>query len=225
MKRFVYICSFGLLLMWICLCCQSSGEARNSAKAPFAGYTHIRYSFYKDSTGRLYERKSTFDGKNEGTRFDPYIRVWSKDSNWYAELGSILDTSTYEHVYGCDFSKDKNHVYFFFGMSDGGFRRIVEGADPKTFQCFGSGYRWGKDKQKIFYMYTPLSELNTTKAVFLNGKQNEQTDYISDGRVIYYTDNKLDSVDVESFKIIDSAGYTARDKRFIYQGQWKAKRK
>lgn len=62
-------------------------------------------------------------------------------------LKDIVDTATFNEL-GNTYYKDKNHIYHYYAMSDGGSFNRFEKADHQTFQIIGDCY--AKDKNYIF---------------------------------------------------------------------------
>ncbi len=64
-------------------------------------------------------------------------------------LKELVDTATF-HYMGGSFYKDKNHIYNYFPMSDGGnFYSIDDKADYSTFEVLGDGC-YARDKSHIY---------------------------------------------------------------------------
>ncbi len=64
-------------------------------------------------------------------------------------MNSVIDTSTFQ-IMGAYYFKDKNHIYDFSSMSDGGSININWNADVKTFRVLESGIH-AKDKNYCYY--------------------------------------------------------------------------
>jgi len=56
--------------------------------------------------------------------------------------------------------RDKNHIYYYFQMMDGGTFFIVWKADPNSFKVLDSSY-YGKDKQNVFCRGGLLEQADT----------------------------------------------------------------
>ena len=66
-----------------------------------------------------------------------------------ASLKSIVDTETFHYI-GASFYKDKNHIYNYFPMSDGGsFYPLDDIVDYATFGVF-EGSCYARDKNSIY---------------------------------------------------------------------------
>lgn len=117
-----------------------------SAKSDF-NFKPISSGLYSDSSENIYfkalERK---DINHPKARF---ISVVYSDQFGVQEMKDVVDAHTFEGL-GEEYYKDKNHIYYFFIMSDGGSLSVVEQADVRTFEVFkNSGY--GKDSCAVYY--------------------------------------------------------------------------
>jgi hypothetical protein len=65
------------------------------------------------------------------------------------EMKFVIDTTTFEFL-SWVYWADKNRVYGFTPMSDGGTVFYIDGADPVTFRALGET-PYAKDKRNIFY--------------------------------------------------------------------------
>ena len=84
------------------------------------------------------------EGNEQGIIIDRYITELCCNGK---KLNSIIDTSTFKRL-GSSFYKDKNHIYNYYAMAEGGNFGIVENADLKTFEVIGDCY--ARDKENIF---------------------------------------------------------------------------
>ena len=125
----------------------------NSNKdASSEGFTHLKYNFYRNTNGTLFEKKfeAIWDSKVEAfTFFDStlYFPEWPETQL----IDSIIDINSYEIVKNSGYSKDNNYVYYFRATSDGGQRHVVKNADPTTFMSLD--YSWGRDRNNVFWKY------------------------------------------------------------------------
>ncbi len=62
-------------------------------------------------------------------------------------LKSVIDTTTFRYL-GNSFYKDKDHIYQYFEMRDGGFFTVFTVADCDTFQIIGDCF--AKDKDHVY---------------------------------------------------------------------------
>ena len=65
------------------------------------------------------------------------------------EMKFVVDTSTF-NILGSFYFKDKNHVYDFVPMMDGGTISVNRTTDPKAFQLLPGGF-YAKDEKHCFY--------------------------------------------------------------------------
>lgn len=108
-------------------------------------YTPVKYDFYIDEEGNLYEKKLL--RIQEKSYFDS--TMFFPDYPQRIALKDVIDIDSYEELKDSPFSKDKNNVYFSRFTSYGLQRFIVEGANPKTFTPLN--HVWGKDDTHVYW--------------------------------------------------------------------------
>lgn len=113
-------------------------------------FTHLKYSFYQDKKGNLFEKKNlaieSLD--DEGKYFYDSTMYFGEYPNRIA-LKMVVDIKTFEELEDSPFSRDKNNVYYVQATSSGHKRFIIENANPASFMHLN--YRWGKDDSCIFW--------------------------------------------------------------------------
>ncbi|MGN6399121.1 MAG: DKNYY domain-containing protein [Flavisolibacter sp.] len=187
-----------------------------------ADYKHIKYDFYFSKTGQLCERKLAMARDSScNCQFEVYydstISFFTGDTTIRKPLSSIIDINTFIWLDSTEYAKDKNRVYYFFGNSDGGNRRIVEGADPKTFKRLCE-YRWGVDKNNVFYQNKKLEGLNLNKLQVLYSADTSDhfVEYVKDDKLVYHADELLQGADAKTFKVVSGQKWQAEDKNSKY---------
>lgn len=188
-----------------------------------ANYRHIKYDFYLSNTGQLCERKIAMAGPSDSAcrcQFVVYYDSTFRFAGSTKPLGSVVDIGTFEWVDGTEFSKDKNHVYYFYANSDGGNRSIIEEADPKTFRRLCE-YRWGVDKNHVFYQGQPLGlDADRVQPLYPPDTTDHFVSYVKDDKTVYHCDKKLLGADAATFKTVSWQAWEAEDKyrRYGQQG-------
>lgn len=187
-----------------------------------ADYKHIKYNFYSSRTGQLCERKLAMarDGACNcqfEVYYDSTLNIYTNDTVVQKLLGSIVDIGSFVWLDSAEYAKDKNRVYYFFGNSDGGNRAIVEDADPKTFGRLCE-YRWGVDKNAVFYKNQKLKGLNPNKLQVLYSLDTSDhfVGYVKDDKLVYHEDEVLQGADTKTFKIVSGQKWEAEDKNSKY---------
>lgn len=152
-------------------------------------YTFIKYSFYKDSIGNLYEKKhKAIDEMNQKIIYFYDSTMFYKKYPHSTALKNIINIETYEEFNDSPFSIDKFHVYYYFANSDGGFRFIVKDANPKTFSPIKD--RWAKDDKNIFYGYEKVKKADIKTFTVNNNSQ----DSAYDKKSVFFNGVKIKSI-------------------------------
>lgn len=224
MKLYIYI-----LIFFAYSCTNSINETKviqivnkekKYAKEPADSslYKHLKFSFYQTSDGQIYERKLAFneDSNYHFTAF--YDNIWNKYDENIKLLKDIIDINSYAEIDSTEYSKDKNRVYYFHSNSDGGIRGILENADPKTFKRLCE-YRWGIDKNHVYYEGILLKYLDTKNVIVLYSKDtsNQFINYIKDKKKVYFTDEEVKEADAKTFKLVLNKNWDAEDKNYKYK--------
>lgn len=176
----------GILLL-IQVGCDSSGsklaEKENQSQED---YTFLKYNFYQDKEGNLFEKKYVAIESIEEVRehFYDSMMFLSEYPNRIA-LNKVVDIESFQVFEETPFSRDKKHIYYVQASSDGYKRWVVEKADPITFSPLE--YRWGRDNKNIFWQ-TGIVE-RADLVTFQVNKTN--SDSASDGNSKYLRGQKL----------------------------------
>lgn len=191
MKRYIKL---GVLLLFLFGC--RSHEAKISKgqgvseESKSETYTFLKYTFYSDLKGNLFEKKSgAIDNLNEERRyfFDSSMFLGGYPNT--VPLNQIIDIESFKEYEETPFSRDTNHVYYVQATSDGHHRFIVESADPRTFKPIR--YRWGKDSKSIFWQTERVigADLNTFKV------SSSDQDSASDKNSFFWSGRKVKPTD------------------------------
>jgi hypothetical protein len=109
------------------------------------------------------------------------------------EMKYVVDTSTFK-ILGSFYFKDKNQVYDFTPMSDGGTICIKWDADVKTFQVLESGF-YSKDKKHCYYRGTIIKGADINSFKVLDTSYSRLIAY--DKRNYYSAENKMSLADIK----------------------------
>ncbi len=125
-----------------------SFKARVDSMNQVREWRFIKNNLYTDKLGEL--GFQTLQSLNEGKQMvHNYITtMYIPETDQYVPLKTLIDTATYEEVGETAYYKDKNRVYLFYALSDGGFLKIMEDADAATFHAVGACY--AKDKERVY---------------------------------------------------------------------------
>jgi len=132
-------------------------------------------------------------------------------------LATTLDPATYEELENSMFSKDKNRVYCSYANSGGGFRCVVNGADPTTFRA-SPDYQYGFDAQHGFYCAHELRGLHPGRRQLLYGDTVAHfIAYVKDDQHVFYQDAPVPGADAHTFHLVRGRAWEAEDKSYRYK--------
>jgi len=188
-----------------------------------ASYKHIKYDFYLSETGQLCERKlASAKGTNCNCLFEVYhdsiFKIYTDDTIIEKPLNTIVDINSLVLVDSTQFSKDKNNVFYFHGNSDGGNRVVVAKANPETFKRLCE-YRWGIDKNYVFYKTDILKGLNLKiiQILFPLDTADHFIQYVKDEKKVFYENEIVKGADAKTFKVVSGQKWDAEDKNYKYE--------
>jgi hypothetical protein len=150
-------------------------------------------NYWKELDCGLYESNNgdlalkTQAETEEGIIMDKFITELCCDE---VSLKTTIDTTSFKKL-SSSYYKDKNNVYIYFTMSDGGNFWILEEADVASFEVLGDCY--AKDKEKIFDNRARILDsvdydsFNTTQGIGC---------YAKDKNGYYFWDQHIDLRDV-----------------------------
>lgn len=186
-------------------------------------YKRIKYDFYSGKGGQLFERKLVFaKGTNCNCLFEIYydsvLKIYTGDTLIEKPLKTVIDINSFVWLDSAEYSKDRNKVYYFHGNSDGGNRVIVDKADPTTFTRLCE-YRWGIDKNHVFYKGDIVKRLDLKSLQVL--KPPDSSDhfikYIKDDKNVFYENEIVKGADPKTFKVVSGQKWDAEDNKFKYE--------
>jgi hypothetical protein len=87
--------------------------------------------------------------RREKLKGETCANVFITTMNWddTTKISSVVDTATFEHL-GSDYYRDKNHIYNFYSMCEGGYFKIFS-SDTSDFRLLSSCY--ARHKDEIFH--------------------------------------------------------------------------
>ena len=188
-----------------------------------ADYKHIKSDFFRNKKGKLCERKLVL-----ARPYDSACRCEFKvfyDTGFYLSsssreipLDSVIDINTFVDIGSTDYSKDARHVYYFFGNSDGGNRVIIEKADAPTFRRLCE-YRWGIDKNFVYYQTRPLPglDLKQLQVLYPTDTSDHFIEYVKDDKLVFCDDLVINAADAASFRVVSGKAWTAQDTNYRYK--------
>jgi len=216
------LASIGALLLVSCAETPASRPVIASREAaPDSTYfQHVKHTFYRNKAGSLFEQKR-YLAQEEGAKLDIWYDgtvIQRKDSVLFElPLSTIIDLATYQELGNSLFSKDKNRVYYFYANSGGGFRIIVNGADPATFRA-SPDYQYGFDAQRGFYGAHELRGLCSSRRQLLYSDTIAHfIAYVKDDQHVFYQDTPVPGADARTFHLVQDRAWEAEDKNHRYK--------
>jgi hypothetical protein len=180
---------------------------------------HLKYTFYRSPAGQLLEQRQWLIGESDPEpiiRYDSTLVLIHGDERTPLPLGRIVDVATYQEFDHSLFSKDKNRVYYSYYTSAGGFRVIVNGANPATFRA-SPDLSYGFDDKHGFYHEHALPGLNVRQQQLLYGDTAAPfIAYIKDKQRVFYHAKPILGADAPTFHVVWNQQWTAEDKNHHY---------
>jgi hypothetical protein len=215
------------------LCCSGNVQNRslqlkpvyNREPADDALYKNATWQFFYNKNGQLCEKKHVMAGPADSAcncelvgYYDSTISVKTDYRISKKLLRDFIDVPTFTELDSTQFSKDKNHVYYYNLDAAGGTRFVVTGANPATFKRLYD-YRWGIDTSHVFFKASTLSGLNVKKLQLLYppDTSNQFLFYVKDDQAVFFQDEKIAGADAASFKLVINQPWDAEDKNFRYR--------
>ncbi|MBD3329980.1 hypothetical protein GF354_00445 [Candidatus Peregrinibacteria bacterium] len=170
---------------------------------------HLHYSKDKD---RVYLGEKVVDGADPDT-FDILYYNELEDRAFATDINNVyygtillegIDVDTFEIING-SYIKDFNGVYYLF-ISDDVIVKKVDGADPETFELLHQKYRFGKDKNNVYYG-VHLIEMADNASIEVVGNDYSNfyyaNQYAKDKNYVYCGDDIF--AETENFKLLEGA--------------------
>lgn len=188
-----------------------------------SSYIFLKYEFYLSKTGQLCERKlamarDSLCNCEFVVYYDSTFSIFTQDTSVIKPLNKIVDINSFVSLDSCEYSKDKNKVFYFHGNSDGGIRVIVDKADPITFKRLCE-YRWGVDKKFVFYNGSKVEGLSLKglQVLFPPDTAEHFIQYVKDDKNVFFEDQIVKGADTKTFKVVSGQNWEAEDKTFRYK--------
>lgn len=176
-------------------------------------YKLLRCGLYKGSNGDIAFR--TFECYNENCdkriRFVNWIRGVVEDdtvNGGLKEMKFVIDTSTFEFL-NLYFWADKNHIYGYTPMEDGGSIYLHPCTSRKTFTVFGlDGY--AKDKTNVYFRSSVVRNADRRSFRIIENKEyydmayDKFYFYLGGGR-IKLTEKEIKELHLENVKCRNSS--------------------
>jgi hypothetical protein len=188
-------------------------------------YKNATWQFFYNKNGQLCEKKHVMAGPADSAcncelvgYYDSTISIKTGDTITKKLLRDFIDVPTFTELDATQYSKDKNHVYYFNLDAAGGTRFVVTGADAASFKRLYE-YRWGIDTSHVFFKAATLEGLNVKKLQLLYppDTSNQFLFYVKDEQQVFFQNEKIEGADASSFKLINGQTWDAEDKNFRYQ--------
>jgi hypothetical protein len=165
-------------------------------------YTMIVDRLYKDTMGSLWFK--TTDVSDPGNPLEKYIdQVWSDsfENGETRKMKEVIDSKTFVALEE-DYYKDKNNIYYFHDMSDGGSLRIIDVAEPESFLVY-KGTSYAKDRFRAYYKGTALEgvDLASFKPIILESDGRQIRWYARDNSNYY---NGIDIMTTDEIELLIS---------------------
>ena len=115
-------------------------------------------------------------------------------------MKNVLDSKTFKSL-GNDYFQDKNHIYYFHVMSNGGTMSIVDEADLKSFKILEHSI-YGIDNKSVFYRGTKIKgvDILTFKPIISEDDENKIDWYAMDKNYYYNRYDIMSETEIKELK-------------------------
>jgi len=164
-----------------------------SDTSPPDSHREIRDGLYQNEAGHLcFQVIDKRDPKTPG-----YIEsLWSHEG--VQLIDALVDSGSFQAV-GSDYYKDRNRVYFFWALDDGGTLSTVEGADPVSFKIF-EFTQYAMDQNFAFYRGAKIEQADPSSFAPVDAK--EQGRYAKDNNHYYQGEAILSPREIDALKAV-----------------------
>jgi hypothetical protein len=114
-----------------------------------------------------------------------------------AKMNTLIDTASFIKI-GYEYFKDKNHIYYFFPMSDGGYFSLVNNVNYNTFVNLDSSL-YAKDKNNCFYRNRKIKGADSKTFNVIN--TDEHSNIAFDKNNFYKGDDKLTKSEIKELEL------------------------
>lgn len=215
------LASSGVLLFSSCAEAPTSRPVANSRKTELytKRFQHVKHAFYRDKAGQLFEQRQHFTESSAGPDiwYDSMVVQQKASGAVELPLATTIDLATYEELENSLFSKDKNRVYYSYANSGGGFRCLVNSANPATFRA-SPDYQYGFDDKHGFFCAQLLPGLRVRRRQLLYGDSVAHfIAYVKDDQRVFYQDAPIAGADAPTFHLVRGRAWEAEDKNHRYK--------
>jgi len=112
------------------------------------------------------------------------------------EMKFVIDTLTFKFLSWMYWS-DKNRVYGYNSMSDGGTVFFIEDADPRTIKALGET-PYAKDKHHVFYKGRPIDGADVPSFKII--KDNKIPELAKDKNKYYFSGDPMTERELAEFR-------------------------
>ena len=165
-------------------------------------YTLLDCGLYIGSNGEIGYRSSEIYNDNFDRRTKYITWVWGVDQSdtlngGLKEMKYVIDTSSFRFLSDLYWA-DKNNIYGFTPMSDGGTVFLNTTADRKTFVAF-KNTEYAKDKQYVFYHNSVLEGADPKTFQLIDNK--EISGLACDKHYFYQFGERLTDKEIKEYKL------------------------
>jgi hypothetical protein len=182
--------------------CQSQSPEKVSTASLKNNYIEISDGLYKDLDGNIYFK--TLDSSKPNKQADLFIDVVYSDKfdvDGIKDMKDVLDSKSFKSL-GNDYFQDKNHIYYFHVMSDGGTMSIIDDADLQSFKVFQHSM-FGIDNKSVFYRGTKIkgADILTFEPIIIEDGGNKIGWYAKDKNNYYNGYDIMSEDEIKEFKV------------------------
>lgn len=164
-------------------------------------YKEIRDDLCADEKGNIYFK--TIDGSDPKNPVDRYIDVVYSDSfgvDGIKKMKEVLDSASFRTM-GSSYYRDKNHIYYFFEMADGGTMRIIDEANFETFKVLKHS-NYGIDMESAFYRGTKIqgADVLSFEPIIIENNGNKIGWYAKDKKNYYNGYDVMTEAEIQELK-------------------------
>lgn len=189
-----------LLFISLIVCLTNCGEHNSESKSKATSKKGDTTTFKVLACGLYMDKKGNLAFKtHDFTDQDRYLTdIWYADrtdsiNGGLKDMKYVVDTATFK-ILGTFYFKDKNHVYDFAPMSDGGTIGINWDADVNTFQVLESDF-FSKDRKHCYYREIIIKDADVNSFKVLDTSYSQDIAY--DKRNYYNGEKKMNVADIK----------------------------
>jgi len=191
-----------LIIVFSAFGCYSQGESKNdNLNSVQNNYEPIRDGLCKDNKGNVYFK--ALDASNRNKLVDRFIYVVYSNEfgvDGIKEMKDVVDSESFKSM-GSYYYQDKNHIYYFHVMSDGGTMSIIDEANHKTFKVFKHSM-YGVDSQSAFYRGAKIAgvDISTFEPIIIESEGQKIGWHAKDKNSYYNGYNVMSETEISELK-------------------------